>query len=254
MNLRRCFVPLQLLFLLIAGLAAFGVGPAFGQETITLRNGQTQQVVILGVTTSGIKIQMGGGVMVQPFGNVASVTMNPPAEYAAAEFAYEKGDLKTALANAQSVVGNYLGLPTDWAQNALLTLGDIYIALNQIPQAEAVYNSFRRAYPAAGTAVVNVGLARIDVSKKDYDAAKAKIDPILADALKQRNLPKPVSALIGRAYYVSGQIKENAGDFSGALEDYLRTVAVFPDDRVAAANAQERADSLRKDHEGLAVP
>jgi len=255
MNLRRCFVPLQLLFLLTASLITTGARPACGQETITLRSGQTQQITILGTTASGIKVQLGDGVMVQPFGNVAQVTMAPPPEFTAAQKAYESGDLKTALSNADAVVSNFRGLPTEWAREAMLTLGDIYVALNQLPKAQAVYADFQRAYPAAGSADINIGLAMIDLSKKDYAAAKARIDPILAQAqaLKQRNPPRAASALIGRAFYVSGQIKEQTGDFPGALEDYLRTVTIYPDDRVAAANAQNKADSLRKVH-GAAVP
>jgi tetratricopeptide (TPR) repeat protein len=253
MKLRRCFVPRQLLFLLAAGLLTSGARPALGQETITLRGSQPQQVRILGVTSSGIKIQMGQAEMVEPFSNVTQVSMNPPPEFAAAQAAYEKNDLDTALANAQAVVQGYRGLPTDWAREAMLMLGDIDVAKGQLPPAEAEYRDFQRAYPAAGAADVNVGLARIDVSKKDYAAAQAKIDPILAVALKQRNLPQAAAALIGRAYFVSGEIKEASGDLPGALEDYLRTVSVFPADRVAAASAQERADALRKDH-GTAVP
>ena len=60
--------------------------------------------------------------------------------------------------------------------------------------------------------------------------------------------------MIGRAFYVSGQIKEQSGDLPGALEDYLRTVAIFPEDRVAAASAQERADAIRKDNGAITVP
>jgi len=251
MNLSRCFVPRQLLFLLAAGLIV--PRPGLSQETITLRNGQTMQATVLGVTPSGIKVQLGAGEMVQPFANVVRVTMNPPPEYRAAVTAYEGGDLATALSNAEAVVRSYRGLPTDWAQQAVLMLGDIYVAMNQLPRAEAEYKDYQRAYPAAGTADVNVGLARIDVSQKNYAAAKAKIDPILAAALKLQNPPKAAAALIGRAFYVSGEIKEQTGDLQGALEDYLRTVAIFPEDRVAAASAQERADALRKDHD-VAVP
>jgi tetratricopeptide (TPR) repeat protein len=191
--------------------------------------------------------------MVQPFANVAAVSMNPPPEYAAAVAAYERRDLETALSNAEAVLKSYRGLPTDWMQEMMLMVGDIDVAMNQLPQAEAAYKDYQRAYPAAGAADVNVGLARIDVSKKDFAAAKAKIDPIIAQALKLQNPPKAAAALIGRAFYVSGQIKEQSGDLPGALEDYLRTAVIFPEDRVAAASAQERADALRKDH-GTAVP
>lgn len=219
-----------------------------------LRNGQTLQARVLGVTPSGIKVEMGEGVMVQPFSNVTQVTMDPPPEYTAAQAAYERRDLQTAMSNAQAVVQNYKGLPTDWAREAMLLLGDIYVAMDQLPQAEAAYQDYQSTYPSAESADVTVGLARIDVSKKDYAAAKARIDPIVTQALKLQNPSKTTAALIGRAFYVSGQIKEQSGDLPGALEDYLRTVAIFPEDRVAAASAQERADAIRNENSTITVP
>lgn len=219
-----------------------------GQESITLRNGQTQQATILGVTDSGIRIQMGQGEMVEPFANVTQVTMNPPPEFTAAQTAYENGDLQTALTNVEAVVRTYRALPTEWAQEAMLMMGDIFVSLDQLPQAQAAFQDFQAAYPSSGSANVNVGLARIDVANKNYDDAKAKIDPILAQALKDRVPPKAAAALLGRAFLVSGEIKEQSGDLQAALEDYLRTVAIFPEDRVAAATAEQKADALRKDH------
>ncbi|MGA3169423.1 MAG: hypothetical protein ABSE62_00265 [Chthoniobacteraceae bacterium] len=252
MKLRRCLVPLQLLFLL-AGLIVIGARPALSQSTITLRNGQTQQVTILGVTPSGIRVQLGNGEILEPFSNVTLVSMNPPPEFAAAQTAYESGDLQTALTNAQAVVRAYRGLPTDWAQEAMLMLGDIDVSLNQLPQAQAAFKDFQAAYPLSGSAEADVGLASVDVANKNYDAARAKIAPILAQALTTRTPPREAAALIGRTFLVSGQIKQASGDLQGALEDYLRTVTIFPEDRVAAASAQQRADALRKDH-GVAVP
>jgi len=252
MKLRRCIVPRQLLFLL-AGLIFIGARPALSQSTITLLNGQTQQVTILGVTPAGIRIQFGDGEMVEPFSNVTQVSMSPPPEYTAAQTAYQSGDLQTALANAQTVVQTYRGLPTDWAREAMLMLGDIDVSLDQLPQAEAAFKDFQAAYPSASSAEVDVGLASVDVANKNYDAAQAKIAPILAQALTSRTPPKEAGALIGRTFLVSGEIKEASGDLQGALEDYLRTVTIFPEDRMAAASAQERADALRKDH-GVAVP
>ena len=218
-----------------------------------MRDGQPQAVSILETTESGVRVKTGAAVMVQPFANVTAVTMNAPQEYAAAAMAYQKGQMTTALKNVSGVIQKYRGLPVDWARQAMMMLGDIYVATNEPARAEAAYRDFQKAYPAAGTADVTVGLAGIDVARKDYAAAKEKIDPILANALKDQNPGHEASAVIGRAYYVSGEIKEQAGDLPGALEDYLRTAAVFPGDRVAAASAQSRADALRKAH-GTAVP
>ncbi|HEX4083271.1 MAG TPA: hypothetical protein VHY22_00060 [Chthoniobacteraceae bacterium] len=231
-----------------------GVRHAAGQETMTLRGSQPQPVQIFGTTNTGIKVQLGAATMVEPFANVVAVTMPAPPEFTAAETAYEHNDLPSALRNATSVVSNFRGLPTDWAREAMLMLGDIDVSMGQLPQARAAYQDYQRMYPTAGSADLNVGLARIDVANKDYTAAKAKIDPILADALKKRNLPTQTAALIGRAFFVSGEIKQATGDLQGALVDYLRTVTIFPQDRVAVVNAEQHADALRKEHDGLAVP
>ena len=136
-----------------------GERPALSQETITLRNGQTQQVRILGVTPSGVKVQMGEAVMVQPFSNITAVSMSPPPEYSAGEAAYESGDLHRALTLADSVVTNYRGLPTDWARESMLMLGDVYVALATCRRPQAAYKDYQRAYPGAGADEINVGLA-----------------------------------------------------------------------------------------------
>ena len=227
--------------------------PAHGQETITLRSGQTQQVKILGVTSGGVSVQIGDAQMVEPFSNLTAVSMSPPPEFAAAATQYSQGDLQGALGTATSLVQTYRGLPTDWAREAMLMIGDIYIALGHVPEAQAAYRDYQAAYPDGDTSALNIGLAGIDVANKNLDAAKAKIAPLLGQALAVRNPPPEQAALIGRAYLVSGEIKEQSGDFSGALEDYLRTVTIFPQDRIAAAGAQQRADALRKSH-SVAVP
>jgi tetratricopeptide (TPR) repeat protein len=227
--------------------------PARGQETITLSSGQTQEVRILGVQDGGVKIQVGDAQMVEPFSNLTQVTMSPPPEFAAATTDYGQGDLQDALGLATAVVQTYRGLPTDWAREAMLMVGDIDIALGQLPQAQQAFQDYQAAYPSADSADVNIGLAAIDVANHSLDDAKAKIAPILAHALDTRNPPPETASLIGRAFLVSGQIKEQSGDLSGALQDYLRTVTIFPQDRVAAAGAQQRATALRKTP-GVTVP
>jgi hypothetical protein len=224
------------------------------QETLTLRDGQVQPVHILGMTPSGLKVEVGQAVMVEPFTNFTAVTMSPPPEFVAAQAAYESGDVRKALTLDSSVVTNYRGLPTDWARQAMLMQGDLYLALNQPPQAEAAYKDYQAAYPGASPDEVTVGMAGLDIANNDYSSAGAKVDPILQQAFKQRNPPEAQARLYGRAFFVSGKIKQHSGDFSGALQDYLRTVTIFPQDRVAAVGAQVAADNLRKEHTTVTVP
>ena len=48
-----------------------------------MRDGKTQQTKILGVTGSSVQIQVGAGSLGVPLGNIASVTMAAPADFAA---------------------------------------------------------------------------------------------------------------------------------------------------------------------------
>jgi tetratricopeptide (TPR) repeat protein len=127
-------------------------------------------------------------------------------------------------------------------------MGDIDLALNHLPEAQAAYTDYQSAYPTASPDDVAVGLAGIDLANNDPASAGQKIAPILDQALKQRAPSGATAALYGRAFLISGKIGEHTGDYSGALEDYLRAAVVFPEDRVAAASAQTAADSLRKSH------
>ena len=69
-----------------------------------------------------------------------------------------------------------------------------------------------------------------------------------SQALKEKNVPPANRIAFSGAFYVMGQVKESEKDFSGALEDYLRTITIFYHDSTAKNGAQQRADALRKDN------
>ena len=133
-------------------------------------------------------------------------------------------------------------------------LGELYIATNDIPKAEAAYGDFKRLYPNGGSLQSEVGLSRLAAAKGDYETAKQKLEPITGAALKEKTIIPANAIAYSQAFLVSGQVKEAAGNFAGALEDYLRTVTFFYYDRIAATTAQERADALRAAHPGVTVP
>ena len=254
MNLSRCFPSRQLLFV----FAVFVFGNLFNpganranaqQATLVTKDGKTQSVKIIGVSGGNLQVQVEAGKIGIPLASIAQVNNLPaPPELAAAQAAFEAKDFQKAFTADKAVLDKYKGLPTDWAQQAATLLGDIYVAKKNLDLAESAYREFERLYPNAGPAQLAVGLARIAVARNDFATAKQRVDPILADALKEKNPPRSLALIYSQAFFISGQVKENGGDFSGALEDYLRTVAVFWQDRVAVAAAQERADALRKAH------
>ena len=100
----------------------------------------------------------------------------------------------------------------------------------------------------------DVGMARIAVARKSYDEAKAKLVPIAEAALKEKT-PNPAFApAYSQTFFLLGQIAEAQQQPEVALENYLRTVTLFHEDRSAAAAAQEKANALRKKDPTLAVP
>jgi hypothetical protein len=243
MKLRFRFPRLQLLSLL--GCSLLLCGGAFGQATVKMRTGATQTGTILGVTSAGVEIQFGNNKAALPLNLIAEVQMPAPPELAAAQKAYGARDYPAALAALRKVTDKFKGLPTDWAQLATSMLGDIQVAMNDLPKAEAAYKDFQRLYPGGGSMQAEVGIARVAASRKEYAAAKQKLQPIADTALKEKYVPRNNAFAYSQAFLVLGQIKEAEGDAAGALEDYLRTVTLFYHDPASVAAAQSRADAIR---------
>ena len=231
--------------------------PARAQDVIITNDGQQRQVRVIGVSPSGQTLDffVGQGQLGLPLSSVKEVRMNPPAEYAQAIAAYQAKDFVKALGAVKIVLAKFKGMPSWWGQQTTAMLGELYIAINDIPKAEAAYADFKRLYPSGGSLQSEVGLSRLAVAKQDYDTAKQKLEPITGAALKEKTVSATITELAySQAFLVSGQVKEAAGDFQGALEDYLRTVTLFYYDRVAVASAQEHADALRGAHPDITAP
>jgi TolA-binding protein len=223
---------------------------------LTLQDGKQQVGKVIGASATGVKLQIGqGSIITLPMGLVKEVKMQTiPPEFAAAQRAFEAKDYDKTLTALKALAG-YRGLPAEWAQEATAMLGDLYIEKGDVANAEAAYADFQRLYPTAKNGPQSeVGLARLAVAKKDFETAKGKLEPITAKALEEKNVPPGLGYAYSQAFYLLGQVKENAGDFSAALENYLRTVTLFPQDRAAAAMARDKADALRKAHPEIFVP
>jgi hypothetical protein len=254
MKLRAPLLIQQLLF--ATGAALLLASTAHAQDVIITTDNQQRSVKVIGVSASGQTLDffVGQGQLGLPLASVKEVRMAPPAEYSQGIAAYQAKDFAKSLGLIKTVAAKYHGMPSPWAQQATAMLGELYIALNDIPKAEAAYADFKRFYPGGGSMQSEIGLSRLAVAKQDYETAKQKLEPITKAALEEKTVTPANAMAYGQAFLVSGQVKEATGNLSGALEDYLRTVTLFYYDRVAVAAAQERADALRTAHPDVAVP
>jgi tetratricopeptide (TPR) repeat protein len=230
-------------FLLSLCAGLLFANPAWTQDVVIQKDNQRREGQILSVTDGTLKIKVGPAETGIPMSNVASVIKAPPKAYEDALAAWQSGDANRTLPLIKSVVDTFRGLPTPWAERASAMLGEVYLALDQIPAAEAAFAAFQKAYPNAG-AVADIGLARLAVNKKDYATAKAKLAPIVAEAENVVIAPAGKSAAYGQAFYLMGMVRESEGLLPEALRDYLSAVTLFHEDKAIVAKAQERANVL----------
>ena len=212
-----------------------------------MRGGALQEGTFEGTDTTGVKLKVAGRGMSLPASAFETFEMAPPPEYKQGYDALTARDYPAALTKIKSVTDKFKGLPTPWAQYAMNLLGDIYLAMDDLPKAEAAYGDAKRLYPAAagGSSVADVGPALVAVRKKDYATAKAKIELIITEALVEQSPPPANAIASSKAFLVSAQVNEAEGNLPGALDDYLLTVTIFYHFPAALSVAQEQAAKLR---------
>jgi tetratricopeptide (TPR) repeat protein len=252
MTLRSSFRPQQLLFLGLAWIAL--AAGSHAQDVLILTNDTQIQGQVLGVSGSTVQVKDARGTVGRPLSQIKEVRMAViPAQFAVAQKALAEKQTDLAI-QALEALKHFRGLPAEWAQRATAMVGDAYVEKGDIDKAEAAYKEFQRLYPNVVASQSDIGLARVAVAKKDLDTAKQKIEPVTSKALEEKTPAPALQYAYSQAFLVLGQIKEGEGDFTAALENYLRTVTVFPQDRAAVATAQEKADALRKAHPEVFVP
>ena len=225
---------------------------ALAQDRITTKDGRTQDGKILGVSNATVQVQFGTNSVGVPVAAIASVTMAVPPEFPAGLTAFEAKDYAKALPLVKSVADRFKGLPgVAWAQQSTSLLGDIYVALNRLPEAEAAYVDFQKIY-GQGSAEAEVGLSRIAIAKGDFATAQQKLTAVTSEALKTKVPPADKASAYSQAFYLLGLALESQKDYPAALENYLLTLTLFYHDRASATDAQTKADALRKT--GVVVP
>ena len=209
-------------------------------------------VLIVAVRGTKVAVRNAQGEISYDLAQIQEVRKNAPPAFAQGRAAIDAGDPDKALVLIKSVADLYKGLPTAWATEATAMLGNIYVTLGKLPEAEAAFGDFQKTYPAAGSAAASLGKARIAAERGKFDEAKAVAEPIVQDALTKKTVTRAESQVYGQAYYVLGKVAEGEGKFPEAMENYCRAVAIFYQERAVVSEAEKRIDALRK--KGITTP
>ncbi len=212
-------------------------------DVIVLKNGQRREGEIVGVTGNNVSIRIGPAQSTVPLADVASVEMVVPAAFTTASQSMQEGNAARALVEIRPVIDQYRGLPLTWARQAFAIQADALVELNQLDEAQRVFEAFEAAYPD-GDPLASISSARLDIARGDFDSAREKLAPVVSEASAVLLAEPSRSAQLGRAFLLMGQVREEAGEYPAAIEDYLRTVTIFYADAAAVAEARTRADAL----------
>lgn len=247
--------PHQLLFIISVLLAGLGSQITTLADTITLKDGRTQQGEITRVENGSAMLKVGAGEIGIKLASIASVDKAPPKGFTEGMSAYSSGDAAKALGLLKPIATAFVGLPAEWARTAAGALADLYLTLEDYDNAAKAFEAFQSAYGEFGGGVrAEVGRARIAFAQGDFDAARQRIQPVIEEALGVFAPESSVASAYSQAFLLMGRLDEQAGDLQGALVNYLRTVTIYYQDPKAAADAAERAESLQKENTTLVVP
>ena len=209
-------------------------------------------ILITGVRGTKVTIRNAHGEATYDLSQLQDIRKAAPAEFTQGQQAIEKGDLEKALPLIKSVVDRFRGLPVNWASDASLTLGNLYISLGKFSEAETAFAEFQKAYPGAGAASARLGKARLSAERGQFAEAKAAVEPLVAEALQKKNVTRAENQIYGQAFYILGRAAEGEGKLPEAMEDYCRTVAIFYQERAVVKEAEKRIDELRS--KGITTP
>ncbi len=249
--IRAIFPSRSIIFSFLAAICVMtGMQPgARAQDRLITATG-VQEGRIIGVRAANVMIELPGGrgTIGVPMATVKRVEKDAPPEYAAALRHYQARAYDAAYASLKKLVDQFGGLQTEWALGASSLLGDVLVAQGKYVEAEKAYELFKSRYPGAvGSDRAEVGMARIEVEQKKFEEARRRLEPIVQRALQAIAPDASSSALYGQAFLLMGRIEESAGNLSSALENYLRTVTLFPDDAAAREEAERRAKEFKAD-------
>ena len=209
-------------------------------------------VLVTGMTGRSVMIKNATGEVGYDIAQIQEIRKAAPPEFAKAQQLVESGDFAGALPLIKGIAEKFKGLPIVWAQDATSMLGNIFLSLDKIPEAETAINAYETAYRGTTASGAGVAKARLAAAKKRFGEAKGIASSIVEGALSRKTVTRAESQIFGQGYFVLGQCAESEGKLAEAMENYARTVAVFYHERSVVKEAEKRIDELRK--KGVTTP
>ena len=201
-------------------------------EDIIITKNKPYHGKVKSADSKSVTIEIAGkGIMAVPRSAIEKLSVEPPPAIIRGIDAYEKGNYKEAQLILSKAANQYLGLDTPWAAKALVYYARGCLMAGDNVSAEKAFGAFLSAYDDDPLSVdAELGLAETEVAKKDIDKALPKFQELADEYEKQLKPPKEQFPYAAAAFLGLGKCLEAKDDPNGAMDAYLKVIALYPVD------------------------
>lgn len=202
-------------------------------------------------TTQALTFKFDKGTLSYAQSDIAELQLQERPGVAEGRQAFEEGKMEEVIAKWQEPVNQYLGVESPWVLECAGGLGQAYLALGRVADAETLYGKMKKAYPTGPAALrAEVGLA-VATSGKDTTGLLAKLQG-LEGQLKESLRPlRSDREALAEFYFARGEAFERKGEEKKALEDFLRVSILYPEPPSLGVRSAKKAEGLRQANKDL---
>jgi tetratricopeptide (TPR) repeat protein len=238
-------------FLALVGWLA--LTPGWAQDQLRLKSGEViaGTAVKFDEATQSLTFKFDKGTLSYGQADIAEVQLQERPGVAEGRKALEEGKMEEVVEKWQAPVNQYLGVDNPWVLECAGGLGQAYLALGKVADAESLYGKMKKSYPTGPAALrAEVGFA-VATSGKDAAGLLSKLQA-LEGQLKESLRPlRADREALAEFYFARGEAREKKGDANKALEDFLRVSILYPDPPSLGLRSGKKAEALRAANKDL---
>lgn len=223
------------------------------EDVLQLKNGEILkgQAVKFDEGSMTLTFKFAQGTLGYPSADLAEVTLEERPGIAQGREAFSKGNWEEVVANWKAAVDNLVGVDCPWVLECAGGLGQAYLALGKVAEAETLFGKMKKFYTQGPAALrASVGLAEA-TSGRDASALLEKLKQLEGELKETLRPLRADREALAEFYFARGSAYEKKGEAKKALEDYLKVGTLYPEPPSLGQRAVERASALRKANKDL---
>jgi tetratricopeptide (TPR) repeat protein len=223
------------------------------EDQIRLKNGEVLkgQAVKFDEGSMTLTFKFAQGTLGYPSADLAEVRLEERPGVAEGRDAYTKGNWEEVVTRWKPSVDTLVGVDAPWVLECAGGLGQAYLALGKVADAETLYEKMKKLYVQGPAALrASVGLAEA-TSSRDAGALLEKLKEMEGQLKESLRPMRADREALAEYYFARGGAYEKKGDAKKALEDFVRVGALYPDPPSLGQRADQKAEDLRKANKDL---